>query len=169
MSRYVALLDGGRREEAVEVKQVGPGVYEVAVGGRVRTVDAFRQDSGTVSLLVDTASWSVQLDPAGAAVKVRIDDSLFELEILDERRLRMRRATAFAAQGRQSVTAPMAGRVVKVLRRAGDEVRAGQAILVVEAMKMENEIRSPKDGKVTEVYVREGEAVEGGAQLAAIE
>ncbi|HET9594648.1 MAG TPA: biotin/lipoyl-containing protein [Anaeromyxobacteraceae bacterium] len=167
---YVALLDGGRREETVEVTQVGPGAYEVRVGGRTRRVDAFRHDYGTVSLLVDTESFSVQLDQRTAEVKVHVRDSTYGLEILDERRLRMRRAAGkFTVDGRQVLTAPMPGKVVKVLARVGDAVREGQSLLTMEAMKMEQELRSPKDGKLVELSAAEGQAVEGGARLAAVE
>ncbi len=170
MNTYVALLDGGKREETVRVRQIGTGVYEVEVGGKVHRVDAFRHDYGTISLLVDADSYSVQLDESPAGVKVRVRDNKYALEILDERRLRMRRAAGrFVAEGKQVITSPMPGRVVKVLARKGDAVREGQGVLVIEAMKMENELKSPKDGKLTELYVVEGQAVEGGAKLAAIE
>jgi len=170
MRTYVALLDGGRREESIEVAQQGPGVYEVRIGGRTHQVDAFRHDYGTISLLVDRESFSVQLDQRTAEVKVHVRDSTYPLEILDERRLRMRRAAGkFTVEGRQIVAAPMPGRIVKVLARVGDAVREGQGVLVMEAMKMENEMRSPKDGKLVELHVAEGQAVEGGAKLATVE
>ena len=170
MTNYVALLDGGKREESIEVKMLGPGVYEVRIGDRVRRVDAFRHDYGTVSLIVDTESYSVQLDQRENDVRVHIRDSVFPIEILDERRLRMRRAAGkFTVEGRQTLVSPMPGRVVKILKQVGDEVSEGEGVVVVEAMKMENDIKSPKDGKVVELFVREGQAVEGNARLAAIE
>jgi biotin carboxyl carrier protein len=170
MSAYVALLDGGRREEAVEVTPVGPGAYQVAIGGRIHRVDAFQHDFGTLSLLVDTHSYSVLLDERPGSVRVHLRDQVYALEILDERRLRMRRAAGrFTLEGRQVVCAPMPGRIVRVLVKPGDAVREGQGLVVVEAMKMENEMRSPKDGKVVEVHVQEGQAVENGAKLAAVE
>ena len=170
MTTYVALLDGGKREETVKVTRQGAGLYEVAIGGRVHQVDAFRHDYGTISLLVDTQSYSVQLDHRKAEVKVHIRDNQYSLEILDERRLRMRRAVGkLTLEGKQTLTSPMPGKVVKVLVRVGDEVKEGHGVVVVEAMKMENEMKSPKDGKVVELHVVEGQAVDGGAKLAAIE
>jgi biotin carboxyl carrier protein len=170
MSTYVALLDGGKREERIKIKQQGAGMYEVEIGGKVHRVDAVRHDYGTISLLVDAQSYSVQLDHGEAGVKVHVRDNLYALEILDERRLRMRRASGkFTVEGKQAITSPMPGKVVKVLARLGDEVKEGQGIVVVEAMKMENEMKSPKDGKVTELHVVEGQAVEGGAKLAVVE
>ncbi|BDG03841.1 acetyl-CoA carboxylase biotin carboxyl carrier protein subunit [Anaeromyxobacter oryzae] len=170
MTTYVALLDGGRREATVQVTQQGPGLYEVRIGDRVHVVDAFKHDYGTLSLIVDTQSYTATLDERGAKVHVRVNDSVFPLEILDERKLRMRRASArFTIAGKQTVTSPMPGRIVKVLVRPGDDVRQGQGLVVVEAMKMENEMKSPKDGKVVEVHVQEGQTVEGNAKLCAVE
>ncbi len=170
MTKYVALVDGGTREEVIQVSQEEPGIYRVEIGGRVHRVDAFRHDYGTISLLVDTESYSVQLDHRATEVKVHIRGNQYPLEILDERRLRMRRAAGrFTVEGKQTITAPMPGKVVKVLARAGDAVREGQGVLVIEAMKMENEMKSPKDGRVVELHVAEGQAVDGGAKLAVIE
>ncbi len=170
MSTYAALLDGGRREATVLVSQQGPGLYEVRIGDRVHVVDAFKHDDGTLSLIVDTQSYTATLDERGAKVHVRVKGSVFPLELLDERRLRMRRASArFTVAGRQTITSPIPGRIVKVLVAPGDEVKEGQGLVVVEAMKMENEMKSPKDGKVVEVHVREGQAVEGNAKLCAVE
>ncbi len=170
MSTYVALLDGGRREEAVEVRRLGAGLFEVKLRGRVHVVDAFRHDYGTLSLIVDTASYSAMLDWRGTNVNVRLRHSTLPIEILDEKKLRLRRAAGkFTAEGRQAVTSPMPGKVVKVLVRAGDAVREGQGLVVVEAMKMENELRSPKDGKVVELFVAEGQAVVENARLCTVE
>ena len=170
MSTYVALLDGGGREETIEVKPRALGVYEVSLGGRIYQVDAFRHDYGTVSLVVDTASYSVMLDQGATDVKVHLRGSTYPIEILDERRLRMRRASGkFTMEGRQTVTAPMPGRVVKILVRQGEAVKEGQGLLIIEAMKMENEMKAPRDGVVVELAVKEGQAVEHGAKLAAVE
>jgi biotin carboxyl carrier protein len=76
---------------------------------------------------------------------------------------------AAVAAGTQQVLAPMPGKVVKVLVKPGDEVKARQGLVVVEAMKMENELRSPKDGRVAEVLVTEGASVEAGRLLVVVE
>jgi biotin carboxyl carrier protein len=72
-------------------------------------------------------------------------------------------------EGRQSIVAPMPGKVVRILAAAGESVEANQGLLVVEAMKMQNEIRSPKAGKVVEVKVASGEAVNSGQVLLVVE
>jgi biotin carboxyl carrier protein len=170
MSAYVALLDDGKREEAIAVRAIGPGLYEVRLRGKVHVVDAFRHDYGTLSLIVDTSSYSAMLDWRGTRVNVRLRHAIIPLEILDEKKLRMRRAAGkFTVAGKQTLTSPMPGKVVRVLCRVGDAVKAGQPLVVVEAMKMENELKSPKDGRVVELHVKEGQAVEGNAKLCAID
>jgi biotin carboxyl carrier protein len=170
MSTYVALLDGGKREEAVEVRRVGPGLYEVRLRGNVHVVDAYRHDYGTLSLVVDQASYSAMLDWRDTKVDVRLRDAVIPLEVLDERRLRLRRAaTKLTIEGRQPIVAPVAGTVRRILVRAGDEVKAGQALVVIEALEMHNEMRSPKDGRVVELHVREGQAVKGNERLCDVE
>jgi biotin carboxyl carrier protein len=119
---------------------------------------------------VDTASYTATLDRQDTQAKVRVRGSVFPLEVLDEGRLRLRRAPGtFTVEGRQAVTAPVAGRVVRLLCRAGQRVRAGQPLLVLMAMQMENELRAPRDGTVVELLVEAGQAVEGNARLCAVE
>lgn len=167
---YVALLDGGKREEPLRVERIGPGLYEVTLRGATHRVDAFHHDHGTISLLVGTRSYSVQLDERGNGMRVHLRDSVFPLEILDERRARMRRYPGkLTADGRLPLLARLPGKVTGILRGPGEAVREGEGVLVVEAMGMENEVRSPQDGTVVEIAVRVGQAVEGGAMLAIID
>jgi biotin carboxyl carrier protein len=121
-------------------------------------------------LLVDAESYSVQLDERGNGMRVHLRDSVFPLEILDERRARMRRAPGrLTADGLLALTSRLPGKVVGILRGRGEAVREGEGVLVVEAMGMENEIRSPKDGKVVEIAVGAGQSIEGGTVLAVVE
>jgi biotin carboxyl carrier protein len=169
MSSYVALLDGGKREVKVEVKEVQPGLFEVKAGDELHVVDV-HFGKHLLQLLVDGACFQAVLDPRPGQLRVRVGDSVYPMELLDERRLRLRRAAGkFVAEGKQNLTSAMPGKVVKVLVKVGDEVKEGQGLVVVEAMKMENEMKSPKDGKVVEIFVDEGEAVEGNSKLCAVE
>lgn len=169
MTGYVALLDGGAREVPVEVSEESPGIYTVRLGDQVHRVDAFQHDHGTLSLIVDTASYAATIDRRDALLKVRVRDSVFPLELLDERRLRLRRAPgAFTLEGRQAVTAPVAGRVVRLLCQAGQRVVRGQPLLVLLAMHMENELVAPRDGAVVELLVEAGQAVEVDARLCVV-
>ncbi len=143
----------------------------MVLDGQVHTVDALPLDHGGVSLIVDHASYSVEMEEIGdGKINVLVRDQIFQIELLDERRLRMRLASGrFRVEGPQTVTAPMPGKVVRVLVRPGQEVKEGEGLVVVEAMKMENELGSPKDGTVKEVFVQEGASVEGGAKLVVVE
>jgi biotin carboxyl carrier protein len=166
----VALLDGGKREVVIEVEDDGAGRYQVRLGGRVHRVDAFRHDFGTLSLIVDTASYTATFDERGAQVRVRVRDGVFPLEILPEQRLRKRRALGtLTVEGRQEITAPLPGRVLKVLVAPGEAVKQGQPLLVLEALQMENELRSPRDGTVAQLQVQAGQDVAGGARLLVVE
>jgi biotin carboxyl carrier protein len=170
VTAYVALLDGGAREERVEVVRTGPGTYEVRLRGAVHAVDAFRHDHGTLSLLVDGESFAATLDERGGRVHVRVRGSVHPVEILSEAKLRLRRAPGkLTLTGKQTVIAPVACQVVKVLARPGDPVRAGDPVVVVAAMGMENALASPRDGRVAELHVAEGQAVEGNARLFAVD
>lgn len=170
MSRYVALLDAGKREVEVDVEESGPGRYRVRIGGRELDVDAFRPAAGSLSLIVDTASHDVTFDERGAQVRVRVRGAIFPMEILPERRLRMRRALGtLTVEGRQPLAAPLPGRVLKVLVKLGDPVTRGQPLLVLEALRMENQLRSPRAGTVVELQVQAGQDVASGATLLAVE
>jgi biotin carboxyl carrier protein len=170
VSRYVALLEGGKREVPVEVEEDGAGRYQVRLGDRVLRVDAYRHDHGTLSLIVDTASYTATTDERAGQLRVRVRGTVFPLEILSEQRLRMRRALGtLTVEGRQALTAPLPGRVLRVLVAAGEAVRRGQSLLVLLALGMENELRSPRDGTVAQLQVEAGQDVAGGATLLAVE
>jgi biotin carboxyl carrier protein len=175
--RYTAIVHG--QEHLVEVQARGP-LYRIAIHpGRseqegapptVLEVDAVHVGGHSVSLLVSGRSHSCDVEPAREGrVAVLVDGAIHELEILDERRLRMRRASGkFTLEGPQRIDAPMPGKVTRVLVKQGDEVAEGQGLVVVEAMKMENELKSPKAGKVSELHAVEGQAVESGAKLVVV-
>jgi hypothetical protein len=117
---YVALLDSGERERKVEVTRLAPGVFQVRLGDEVHEVDAYRHDHGTLSMLVDGTSYSATLDERGSTVQVRLKASVFPVEILDEKKLRLRRAAGrFTVEGKQTITAPMPGKVAKILVAIG--------------------------------------------------
>lgn len=167
--RYFATVKG-KSPQTVEVEALGEGRYRVVLDGTPHEVDALTLEHGAVSMLVDGASHSVEFEDVGDEVAVLLHTQVTRIDIADERRLRLRAAKAgFSAEGRQLLCAPMPGKVVKVLVKVGDEVQEGQGLVVVEAMKMENELKSPKAGKVVQLKAQEGSAVENGALLVAVE
>lgn len=166
--KYQATLD--RKSHELDVTFEGDGVYQVVLDGTTYRVDAHELAHGAVSLIVDHASYSVEFEDHDGHVKVLVREQVFSVEVLDERALRLRgTGSSFTLEGPQTVLAPMPGKVVKLLVAVGDEVREGQGLVVVEAMKMENELQSPKGGKVKAITAREGASVEGGTPLVVVE
>jgi len=102
--------------------------------------------------------------------RVLVDGRSYHINLLDERRMRVGGLQSeIQLQGRQNVSVPMPGKVIAVLVSEGDKVERGQGLVIVEAMKMENEVRCPIDGEVREVRVKTGDALEAGAVLAVVE
>ena len=160
---------GGRRIQVV-VSRSGDG-FAVSANGHTRHVDAARIDAHTLSLLVDSV-WSNEVSiathPASGQLDVHVG-SVPVVVTLNGRRRWGRKEDGAAGSGPQRLVAPMPGKVVRVLVKAGDAVTARQAIVVVEAMKMENELRASRDGTVAEIHVGEGMSVDAGALLLVIQ
>jgi len=168
--RYVTRVRGARESVPVDIEDLGDGRYAIRIGGRTHTLDARALEHGAVSLLVDGRSYDVELDESGDEVQVLVDFELLTVDVADERAVSLRAGAAgFSVTGRVLVTAPMPGKVVRVLVAPGAQVTEGQGLVVVEAMKMENELKSPKAGTVVEVFAKEGSAVEANAKLLTVE
>jgi biotin carboxyl carrier protein len=162
------------RGRLISIERAAAGKYRIVVNGRVHLVDAIRVGSFGLSLLfdgVDGASREIQVAPAGAPGEVLVSlDGRSVTAVVNGRRPRGAGADGGAhARGEQKVVAPMPGRVVRLLVAIGDEVVARQPIVVVEAMKMENELRAPKAGRIKEIAVAAGDPVEAGRMLVLVE
>ncbi len=126
-----------------DIQEVEPGVYSVILNG---------------------ASYEVRLDGG----EISIDGHRYPFELDDPRQWK-RGGSGAGVQGRAAIVAPMPGKIVRVLVAEGDPVEAGQGILVVEAMKMQNELKAPRAGRVTSIAVKAGDGVNAGAVLATVE
>jgi biotin carboxyl carrier protein len=167
--RYLAQVSGDDTPKHVDIEVLAEGRYAVTLDGRRHEVDALPLP-GAVGMLIDGESFSVEFEEHDDEVAVLVRNQVTRIDVADERRLRLRAGAAqFKVEGRQVVCAPMPGKLVKVLVKVGEEVKEGQGLLVVEAMKMENELKSPKNGKVVELLVPEGSAVENNARLIVVE
>jgi len=144
---------------------INAGIVECSVDGRMMAVDARILEPGVMSLVVDGRQFRCILD--GDAVV--IDGHRYGFDTVDPRSLKGRRGVGGGAQGPRPVKAPMPGRVVRLMVAAGDQVEEGQGVVVIEAMKMQNELKSPKAGKVVELRVAPGDTVTAGEVLAVIE
>jgi biotin carboxyl carrier protein len=164
-------IDG--RTRSVSVERTSGHRYRVLVDGRVHDIDADRVGPFQWSLLVDgEAGVSREI---GVAPSGRRDEMLVALEgrtvavALNSRQTGRASSDAGGAEGEVTVSAPMPGRVLRILVSTGDQVAARQPVAVVEAMKMENELRSPKAGRVKDVCAAPGTSVEAGRALVVIE
>jgi biotin carboxyl carrier protein len=151
-----AVVDGRALE--LDVRSIGPGRYTWLEGPRVVTAEVEGGER--------------KADGAAARVTVAVGTEVLVGEVADAQAVTLAQVAGRAAgrtAGPTAIRSPMPGRVVKVLAKVGDEVKAGRGLLVVEAMKMENEIRAPRDGRVKELRASEGQAVEAGHDLVVIE
>jgi biotin carboxyl carrier protein len=153
--------------------------FTVSVDGRPWQVDAVRIDHHTWSLLVEAATTTglraqlshevtIVAGRAGGPLSVQVGGVTLEVAVNGRHRRRRKEEGQRGGPGQGRVVAPMPGKILRVLVKAGDAVRARQAVVVVEAMKMENELRAGHDGTVTEIHAVEGQLVDAGALLAVI-
>lgn len=166
-------IAAGANVYAVTVARKGT-LLEVTVGGRTHIVDARRVSEMAMSLLLPPDGRSIDGALAAQRTAGDFDVHVAGLTIPVQVRQaggfgRQKKAGAVAGTGPQRVTAPMPGKIVRLLVAAGDEVKARQGLVVVEAMKMENELRAARDGRVREVVVAEGQSVEAGMLLVVVE
>lgn len=163
----IARYEGREAEVHLEEKD---DAYSIRVDGKTYEVDFAKISGDALSLRVDGRQYVVAVHPDGSdRYKISQSSGISEVELLDPLTYLARQAHGGAGAGAQQVTAYMPGRVTKLLATEGDEVESGQGIVVLEAMKMENEIQAERDGKVKKIYVQEGQAVEGGDVLFELE
>jgi len=159
----------GKKKRVVEFERKGD-TCQVAIDGKPMNADAVQVSPNAVSVTLDGQSFEIHLTRSiDGKMKLQCGPHEFSAEVMDPRAWRGRKHGALEVEGRQEIVAPMPGKVVRILVTAGDAVEAGQGLLVVEAMKMQNEIRSPKNGKVERILAKEGQAVNAGEVLAWVE
>jgi biotin carboxyl carrier protein len=131
-------------------------------------VDAVIVDAGSYSLLIDGNSFDVTVHRLLDHYQVTVNGVSFEIALRDPKQLRHQTGTGEDSAGPASITSPMPGKLVKLLVAEGDSVKEGQGVAVVEAMKMQNELRASKSGVVEKLCVAEGQAVNAGECLLTI-
>jgi biotin carboxyl carrier protein len=170
---YEVEINGRTRRVDVDPGEQ-PNGFVVVVDGQRRGVDVTPVDGALSLILDDGRSYEVSIaeqPPGSGSLTVHVNGRVVAASVGTSRGAWARRGQegSAAGTGPQRVTAPMPGKVVKLLVKAGDQVTARQGLVVVEAMKMENELRSPRAGTVAEVSVTEGASVDAGALLVVIE
>jgi biotin carboxyl carrier protein len=164
-------------------------IFDVSIDGKKHRLELERSDSGwhckldsrevqldavlarrdVLSVLIDGKAYEVKRERTATDTHLWVGPVRYAVEISDPRSLRARKAAAGIDHGPVKLVAPMPGKIVRVLAAEKSEVQAGQGILVVEAMKMQNELKSPKKGVVQRMMASEGMAVNAGDVLAVVE
>ena len=144
------------------------GRWSCRIDGRKIEVDAVLARPNVLSLRIGNKAYEVKCERVGADTHIWVGSRRFAADVRDPRSLRGRARTA-DDHGPKKLAAPMPGKVVRVLLSQGDQVEAGAGVLVVEAMKMQNEVKSPKKGTIQKILVSEGAAVNAGDVLAIVE
>lgn len=157
----------GTRARSVQIRRTANRL-EFSLDGKGIAADVVAVEPGAYSLLLAGEAFEVRIEPTAGGARLHIDGREYVAQFLDPRQWRRGGGGAAGAEGRQNVIAAMPGKVVRVLVAPGNTVVAGQGLLVVEAMKMQNEIKSPKEGTVERINVAEGQPVNAGEVLAVI-
>ena len=165
---YVATI--GEREVSITVKELSGSNYEVTIDGACHVVDARQVVDHLWSILHRNISIEVDVTQLpGEEFEVLIDGDCHKFSLVNEQRRAMIRGGGKGIAGKAIIASPMPGKVVKLLVEVGQEVKAEDGLIVVEAMKMENELRSTSSGKVKEIFVKEGDVVALGTKLLLVE
>jgi biotin carboxyl carrier protein len=165
--KFEVLINSSRR--VVELERDDKR-WRISLDGEPADADVGEIAPNIFSVLLNGKSHEIRITPnAVGTLTLQTGRHEFVAEVVDPRAWRGRRHGTLEAEGRQQILAPMPGKIVRVLVQAGEKVQAGQGLLVVEAMKMQNEIRSPKSGTVERLLVKEGQPVNAGEVLAWID
>ena len=162
---YDIAIDG--KNYRLDLNQVD-GRWHCQLDGREIEVDAVLARPDVLSLRIRNKAYEVKCERVVSDLHIWLGSVRYAAEVRDPRSLRGR-AQAVDEHGPKKLTAPMPGKVVRILVTQGAEIEAGAGVLVVEAMKMQNEVKSPKKGTVQKILVNEGAAVNAGDVLAIVE
>jgi len=164
---YDVIVDG--KTHRLELTR-GENTWLCRVDDHMIEVDAALTARDVLSVLVGGDAFEVKRERSlQGELHLVIGSARYAVDVQDPRSLRTRRAVGGGEAGPQKITAPMPGKIVRVMVAVGDEVKAGQGVIVMEAMKMQNEMKSPKDGNVQKILTSEGSTVNPGDTLAVIE
>jgi biotin carboxyl carrier protein len=160
----------GEMRQIELTREEADGRYRASIDGKPAVeVAAQILRPGVLSLHVDGKAYRCVLEESTEGTAIHLCGKRLVYRVDDPRSLKSRRSRHAGAEGMKPVTAPMPGRVVRVLASIGDLVEAHQAIVVIEAMKMQNELKAPKAGKVIQLCVKPGDTVAAGDVMAVVE
>lgn len=167
MMRYVATLAGAEQE--LEIEELNGHSIRVKLGDDAYDADVRRTGPSSFSVLIGERSFDLEVARQDDEIVVVSRAGATRVSLQDAARRARASASHALASGKTDIKAMMPGRVVTVLVKVGDDVSEHQGIVVVEAMKMENELKTPRAGKVTLIKVSPGQTVEKGDLLVSIE
>jgi biotin carboxyl carrier protein len=165
--KYEITINGAKRCVEFTPPASGSTRLKFTIDGRQVAACAAPASAGAYSILLDGRSLMVTTEEYAEGFLVRVDGREYQVLVTDPRSWRHARGGGLELEGRQQLVAPMPGKIVRVLASVGQKVSAGEGLLVIEAMKMQNEIRAPKSGTV-EQLAREGQTVNAGEVLAVV-
>jgi len=166
---YIATLDD--KTHKIEVQELEEDhLYRIVIDGNEHIIDGRKLTGHIYSLLMDSRSFTVDVSAKDDQYTVACEGKSIQLRLLDERRaLRPGEGSGSTRDGGKLIKSFMPGKVVEVLVNIGDDVEKDQGLIIIEAMKMENELRSTAAGKVKEIRVSPGQTVELGELLIELE
>lgn len=168
-TKYYAIPEGYDKESVVQIKCVGANSFILSVDGKDIEVDFQRTGHNLYSIIIDNKSYEIDIHNSHESYDVLVNGDYFKIDILDELKKVLRDRVSKGLQGRQVIAAQMPGIVTQVMVEEGQEVEEGQPLLILVAMKMENQIKAPKAGIVQNIYVEANQTVAIGDKLAVIE
>jgi biotin carboxyl carrier protein len=160
------VIDG--KPHRLEMQRNGAD-FACNLDGKALEVNAVLTRPGILSLLIDDKSYEIKQEQTASDTHIWVNGARYLAQVRDPRSLQSRRSGAQAAAGPRKLTAPMPGKVLRILVREKDQVEAEQGVMVMEAMKMQNELKSPKQGVVQKIFAIEGATVNPGDVLMVIE
>jgi biotin carboxyl carrier protein len=163
---YEVSIDGTNHR--LELDRTDEG-WQCKLDGRSVALDAVLARRDVLSVLINGKAFEIKRERTATDMHLWVGSARYAADLRDPRSLRSRRSAAAGNQGSRKLLAPMPGKVVRVLAPEKTAVEAGQGVIVVEAMKMQNEIKSPKKGVVQKVLATEGSPVNAGDVLAIVE
>jgi len=164
---YDVVVDG--KTHRLELSR-GENTWQCLIDGEAMEVDAALTARDVLSVLVGNKAYEIKRERSlRGELHMVIGSARYAVDVQDPRSLRTRRAAGQSEEGPQKLTAAMPGKIIRIMVNEKDEVEAGQAVLVMEAMKMQNEMKAPKTGRVQKILTAEGSTVNAGDTLAVIE
>ena len=162
----------GDRTSNVELVRKDKNQMEIRVDGKLYKVDVVMVENGVYSILYNGKSYNIELIEKDSPKQYNVNtlNRSYDLEIIDaETRYLLSRNKGLMGEEGSTISSPMPGKVIKIPVKIGDEVKIGETVIIVSAMKMESEYKAGKDGKIKEILVSKGDTIEGHQPLITIE